>query len=176
LAVIVDTEDDLQPLVTTAFHDATRATRLLGATLERADFDRERMARNAHANWLTVTELADVLVRREGWSFQQAHALAAAVAREAQPAERTDAARLVRRKAAEAGLTLSVGDEILAESLDPFHFVEVRTTLGGPAPAAVKAALLDASSRLAAANADLEQRRRALAAATETLAAALNAL
>jgi hypothetical protein len=45
---IVDTEDDLQPLVFSMFRDAARAVRLVAAAMETASFDRERMARARH--------------------------------------------------------------------------------------------------------------------------------
>ncbi len=41
---IVDTEDDLQPLVYAMFNDAERAVRLVAAAMETAAFDRERLA------------------------------------------------------------------------------------------------------------------------------------
>src|SRR6202011_1032151 len=59
---INDSEDDLQPLVSTMFRDALRALRLLAGLLESAEVDRERLVRRAAADFITVTELADTLV------------------------------------------------------------------------------------------------------------------
>src|SRR6202158_606483 len=61
---INDSEDDLQPLVTAMFGDAQRAVRLFGGLMRSAEFDCERMACRARRDFLTVTELADTLVRR----------------------------------------------------------------------------------------------------------------
>ncbi len=70
---INDSEDDLQPLVFTMFADARRALRLLSGAMASAKVDRERMAQRAAKDFLTVTELADTLVRRLGISFREAH-------------------------------------------------------------------------------------------------------
>ena len=44
---IVDTEDDLQPLVATAFRDAIRAIRLVAGAMSQATFDTAQMASRA---------------------------------------------------------------------------------------------------------------------------------
>ena len=73
---IVDTEDDLQPLVASMFHDAQRAVALLTATIRGAEFDVERMRDGAERGGTTLTEVADRLVRDEDMPFSQAHARA----------------------------------------------------------------------------------------------------
>src|SRR6185312_2510695 len=60
---IVDTEDDLQPVVRAAFADAARVARLLAAAMPTAEFDAARLEARATDGWTTVTELADTLVR-----------------------------------------------------------------------------------------------------------------
>src|SRR5207248_3284145 len=60
---IVDTEDDLQPLVWQMFSDAARAASLVAAAMEHAEFDVAKLAERASAGWITVTELADTLTR-----------------------------------------------------------------------------------------------------------------
>src|SRR5882724_9386876 len=74
---IVDTEDDLQPLVFAMFRDATRAVRLVAAALTTAEFDAARLEARAGDGWTTLTELADTLVRDHGLPFNTAHAIAA---------------------------------------------------------------------------------------------------
>ena len=73
---IVDTEDDLQPLVHSAFRDATRAVALVAAAMRDAQFDVEKMRARAEGNFITVTELADTLVREQGLPFSRTHAIA----------------------------------------------------------------------------------------------------
>ena len=74
---IVDTEDDLQPLVASMFRDATRMVTLVAAAMRLADFDTARLASRAAVGGTTLTELADTLVRDHGLSFRSAHAIAA---------------------------------------------------------------------------------------------------
>ncbi len=74
---IVDTEDDLQPLVATAFRDAIRAIRLVAAAMSQATFDVEKMAARAAEGGTTVTELADTLARTHALPFRVSHEVAA---------------------------------------------------------------------------------------------------
>src|SRR5581483_3164361 len=77
---IVDTEDDLQPLVHSMFHDATRTLKLLAAAMRTAEFNAANLEAHAGDGWTTLTELADTLVRQHGLSFKTAHAIAARLA------------------------------------------------------------------------------------------------
>jgi argininosuccinate lyase len=74
---IVDTEDDLQPLVFSTFRDATRAVKLIAAAMATAEFDAERLEARAADGWTTLTELADTLVRDHQLPFRTAHAITA---------------------------------------------------------------------------------------------------
>src|SRR5262252_5509896 len=74
---IVDTEDDLQPLVFSTFRDAMRAVKLVAAAMTTAEFDANRLEARAGDGWTTLTELADTLVRDHEVPFRAAHAMAA---------------------------------------------------------------------------------------------------
>src|SRR5207244_9636414 len=84
---IVDTEDDLQPLVFTMFRDATRAVKLVAAAMATAEFDAAALEARADDGWTTLTELADTLAREHGVPFKTAHAIAGRLmaARQADP-------------------------------------------------------------------------------------------
>jgi len=132
---IVDTEDDLQPLVFAMFRDATRAVKLVAAALTTAEFDRERLEARAGDGWTTLTELADTLVRDHQLAFKAAHAIAAKLvtARQDKPDRRL--VELLADVSNEViGKPLTYSERALAEILSPRHFVAVRRTLGGPAP------------------------------------------
>src|SRR5438874_2309380 len=73
---IVDTEDDLQPLVFAMFRDATRAVKLVAAAMTTAEFDATRLEARAADGWTTLTELADTLVRDHNLPFRAAHTIA----------------------------------------------------------------------------------------------------
>src|SRR5688572_13398079 len=105
---IVDTEDDLQPLVFAVFRDAARAVRLVAAALESASFDVARMARRAGQGWITVTELADTLTRDHQIPFRTSHTIASRlVAESASASPETLPALLERISAAVGGTRVS---------------------------------------------------------------------
>src|SRR6476469_5470967 len=72
---IVDTEDDLQPLVASMFAESLRTVQLTAATLRSATFDVARLEARAAAGGTTLTELADHLVREHSLPFKKAHAI-----------------------------------------------------------------------------------------------------
>ncbi|MBX9600655.1 MAG: argininosuccinate lyase [Bryobacteraceae bacterium] len=136
---IVDSEDDLQPLIFLMFEDAARAWTLFGAACTGIQVDRELLRQRAARRFLTVTELADTLVREEQISFHEAHGIVS----QAVNANRADdsAERMVRDVIAGApavlGRELRTAPGVLFQALDPAHFVEIRNIPGGPGPAAI---------------------------------------
>jgi argininosuccinate lyase len=134
---IVDTEDDLQPLVFSMFRDATRAIRIVAAAMTTAEFDAAALEARAGEGWTTLTELADTLARGHNLPFRIAHGIAARLMalRDQHPA--TSIGELL---AEASGGTLSYSDAALTTILSPRHFVTVRQTLGGPAPAETRRA------------------------------------
>src|SRR5579871_90605 len=149
---IVDSEDDLQPVAMTMLADARRALRLFAGLMAECEVNTERMAERAHSDFLTVTELADTLVRGEGVSFRQAHHLVSEAVRRLRGIySETGMVDCVIELAPEAlGRPLRVSREALLEAMDPAHFVSIRRIAGGPAPEAVEAALAEAEQRAAA--------------------------
>ncbi len=148
---IVDTEDDLQPLVASMFKDATRAVRLVAAALREASFDRERLAARAEQGWITATELADTLARDHGVPFKASHAIASKFVEECTAHPSTSRAENLRRaSAAVLGRAIELSDDELARTLSAKNFVEVRRTQGGPSPAVTGPAIEASRARLAA--------------------------
>jgi argininosuccinate lyase len=163
---IVDTEDDLQPLVASAFKDTTRAVGLVAAAMAGATFDVAKMRGRAAEGWVTLTELADTLARDHGLAFKHAHAIAASLVhgRAAEPmAKISDLVANASREV--AGREIRLSEDALAKILSPEHFVEVRKTLGGPAAEVTKAALAESAARLNADAKTLDERRRQLTVA-----------
>jgi argininosuccinate lyase len=114
---IVDTEDDLQPLVASMFRDALRAVALVALSVRGAELDVERMEARAAEGGTTLTELADRLVRDQNVSFTMAHAIAAGLLSGLVPPT-----------------SLGYTDEEFTRILSARNFVQVRRTAGGPAP------------------------------------------
>src|SRR6185437_9201701 len=129
------TEDDLQPLVFQMFRDSMRAVKLVAAAMGTAEFDAPALEARAGEGWTTLTELADTLVREQGLPFKTAHAISARlIAARRQHPDRSLGQLVAEASSDLLGAPLSYSDERLAEILSPRHFVEVRRTLGGPAP------------------------------------------
>ena len=158
---IVDTEDDLQPLVASMFRDATRMVTLVAAAMRLADFNVERLAARAGDGGTTLTELADTLVRDHGLPFRNAHAIAALLlkARTEDPSAALSSA-LASASHAILGRRLEYSESDLQRIMSPRHFVEVRKTYGGPAPTETSRAITE-SARLLQRDRDSWKARRA---------------
>ena len=167
---IVDTEDDLQPLVASMFRDATRTATLVAATMRAADFDVDRLAARAGEGGTTLTELADTLVRDEGLPFRTAHGVAALLLK-----ARTEDPRASLSEALRTATTTLIGhplpysEAVLQKIMSPQYFVEVRRTLGGPAPEETTRALAASREKLTADSGDWQSRRERLALAEQAL-------
>ena len=174
---VVDIEDDLQPVVASAFADATRGSVLAAAALRDAEFDVERLTASARRGGITLTELADQLVREHGLSFRAAHQLTAAFHQQLRSAPgAAPGATMARVSRDLLGAPLDYPDDRLEELLSATHFVHVRRTAGGPASAVTgpavsraraaldedRAWLAEARARLARAESLLSERSRAL--------------
>jgi argininosuccinate lyase len=168
---IVDTEDDLQPLVHSMFRDATRTVKVVAAVMATAEFDAVRLESKAADGWTTLTELADTLVRDHGLPFRAAHAVTARLiaARQERPALLLS--DLLTAVSSEVlGAPLSYSEAALARILSARHFVNVRRTHGGPAPEETSRALAESNRGLEADQGWWTAATRALAAAERRLA------
>jgi argininosuccinate lyase len=147
---IVDTEDDLQPLVFSMFRDATRTVKLVAAAMRTVEFDAVKLESRAGDGWSTLTELADRLVRDHGMPFRAAHGIAARLMTGRQRDPKALLSALLADASAELhGTPLHYGEPELAEILSARHFVQVRKTLGGPAPGETARAAAESRAGLA---------------------------
>lgn len=175
-----DSEGETQAAGQSAFDTGSRVLRLLAAFVPALRINDDRVAQNIDRACITITELADTLVRREGLSFRQAHEIAADTAR-AVVAGGQSLASGGYGPFSQAFRTI-VGHETrmqpndFAEAVSPAYFVKVRACFGGPGAAPLRDAL-DAY-RAALADFDASARARAAheAAAASALDAAFNSL
>lgn len=169
---MTDSEAETHEMGYQAFDVAHRVLDLLTATIRAGRIDPERVAVNLSRSCATITELADWLVRSEGLSFRLGHEIAADVARavvamsgdlptDGYPAFALAFERHVGRKPAASAAEF-------ARMVSPEHFVAVRDRFGGPAPAALDAALADYRAAL-----DASEARSATIATREAAAAAM---
>ena len=163
-----DSEGESQGFGYGAFASGGRVLTLLAALIEQVRIDPKRVDTNIKRSCITITELADTLVRREGLSFRQAHEIAAAVAR-AVVAEGSDLSSggygpFKTAFEAATGRAATIEEPGFAEIVSPDYFVSVRTRFGGPAAEPMDAALESyraASAQLAAAARARAERKRA---------------
>jgi argininosuccinate lyase len=139
---IVDTEDDLQPVVRQAFSYTTRVLELLTAILESLEIKVGKALLKCQGGEITLTELADWLVRTRQVSFRSAHQVVSCVARELhrRPSRRqgesfSQRVSLLLEEAGEEflGERICITPSQISQILDPHHFVRVRRVFGGPA-------------------------------------------
>ena len=139
-----DSEGEVQQAGYAAFDAGGRVLRLMTALLPACSIDGARVRRNADAACVTITELADTLVRDEALSFRQAHEIAAATAR----AVIADGRPLAEGFAAfqdafrrEKGRPARTDERAFRDAVALQTFIARRDRPGGPAPAALDAAL-----------------------------------
>jgi argininosuccinate lyase len=135
-----------------------------------ARFDPERMAQRAAEGWITVTELADTLARDHDVPFKAGHAIASRLIARASAGGGGRLAEVLRVISAEVlGRPIELDDATLATILSPRHFVEVRTTSGGPAPSETSKAIEESKRTLDADRAWLSEASRRLTEAQDAL-------
>mgnify|MGYP002629998254 CR=1 FL=1 len=139
-----DSEGEVQVAGYAAFDSASRVLSLLTALISGCSIRADRVAANMDAACVTVTELADTLVREDGLSFRQAHEIAAKTARDviargvplAQGFEAFSLAFI-----AETGREPTLDINGFAHAVSAENFIAQRNRFGGPAPEALDAAL-----------------------------------
>jgi argininosuccinate lyase len=131
--------------------------------LASAEFDTKRMKDEAGKGFSTATELADTLVRSYGLPFRTAHNIVGRAVQKGSLSLTT-----LEAAAQEVGPKISLKKKGLAqkevdEVVDVNYSIALRTSPGGPAPAATKQAIKDRKKQLDT-DSDLTDRRLALLA------------
>jgi argininosuccinate lyase len=148
-----DSEGETQRFGYEAFGTGFRVLDLLAALLGEVRVNTDRVRANISRSCITVTELADTLVREEGLSFREGHEIAAAVARAVVVIEgdlgRDGYAPFRDAFVAATGRQPKFDAVRFAEIVSPEYFVAVRTRLGGPAPEPLGAAIAGYRAALA---------------------------
>ncbi|MBX2885050.1 MAG: argininosuccinate lyase [Granulosicoccus sp.] len=139
-----DSEGEVQQAGYATFESGGRVLELLSAVVAECSVTEARVAKNIDAACITITELADTLVRTEGLSFRQAHEIAAMTAQVVINANQSlgdgyDAFSEAFRKQANRATTLAEPDYRTAVAASTF--VAVRERPGGPGPGAMRDSL-----------------------------------
>ncbi|HLV84987.1 MAG TPA: argininosuccinate lyase [Devosia sp.] len=169
-----DSEGETQTMGYQAFDSAYRVLDLLASVMAQVRIDPARVATNIRRSCITITELADSLVRQEGLSFREGHEIAAAVARAVVAADgdlpQDGYGPFVAAFEKSVGRPTAIDAKRFAELVSPEHFVAVRDRFGGPALAPMNEALASYRARAAA----FADAARARAAAQALAKAELN--
>ncbi|UWQ18397.1 argininosuccinate lyase [Jannaschia sp. M317] len=174
-----DSEGEVQQAGYAAFESGGRMLDLLAAVVSAARVDGTRVRRTADAACVTITELADTLVRDEGLTFRAAHHVAAVtaksvIARGVPLGEGFDAFRAAF--ADQAGREAAMDAATFAQTVAMETFVARRDRIGGPAPAALDAAFEGYAETLVDLRTRTDLRARRHARADQDLTRAFNDL
>ncbi len=161
-----DSEGEVQQAGYAAFESGGRVLDLMTAFLPACSINPDRVRRNTDAAAITITELADTLVRDEGLTFRQAHEIAAEVARSLRGAPLSEGFATFRAAFENAvNRAPAMEDTAFRTATAPETFVARRDRTGGPAPAALDAALTTYAADVQALQARAAQRISRVSAA-----------
>ncbi len=140
-----DAEDPIQIVGFDAFGRACRCLKLFTGFVKGLQVDEKKVQQHMMESFVTVTELADSLVRQEALSFRAAHEIASLLVKKLlaqqknlQEVNYDDFAGIFH---AVTGRKTRVTPKGLTEILDPTYFVQTRNCLGGPARPALEQSL-----------------------------------
>ncbi|MEP4804923.1 MAG: argininosuccinate lyase, partial [Hyphomicrobiales bacterium] len=139
-----DSEGEVQQAGYATFDSGGRVLDLLSALITECSIRDDKVQANVDAACITITELADTLVRDEGLSFRQAHEIAAITSRAVIEAGKPlgdgfPAFSRAFRAYAEKDTRLS--EKSFVHAVSAKTFIKVRDRIGGPAPQAMDASL-----------------------------------
>nr|6G3D_A Chain A, Argininosuccinate lyase [Chelativorans sp. BNC1]6G3E_A Chain A, Argininosuccinate lyase [Chelativorans sp. BNC1]6G3F_A Chain A, Argininosuccinate lyase [Chelativorans sp. BNC1]6G3G_A Chain A, Argininosuccinate lyase [Chelativorans sp. BNC1]6G3H_A Chain A, Argininosuccinate lyase [Chelativorans sp. BNC1]6G3I_A Chain A, Argininosuccinate lyase [Chelativorans sp. BNC1] len=162
---------ELEPRSIDALIAATHAMTGVVRTLHP---NKERMRQYAAENYSTMTDLTDMLVRRVGIDYREAHEIVAHVVitaiEKGIKANKIGLDLVQEAAVAQTGAGINVSADDIKDALDPWQNVLRREGKGMPAPMSVKASIDDAMAELHKDRAWLANATQALANAKQTLA------
>ncbi|NNL18953.1 MAG: argininosuccinate lyase, partial [Boseongicola sp.] len=174
-----DSEGEVQQAGYAAFESGGRVLRLLTSFIPACTINTDNVRRNTDAACITITELADTLVRDEALTFRQAHEVAAgtasAVIAKSIPLGDGHAAFMAAFEGV-VGRKPSMLQEAFRHATSAEHFVAVRNRTGGPAPEALEAALKLYQTDLQTLRTAQSERLDRVTTASKRLDAAFNSL
>jgi argininosuccinate lyase len=137
--------------------------------------NKETMKKRAGEGFTTVTDLADMIVRKKNFSFRTAHRIVGKVVREAiEQHKEANAitAEMIDNAAREVtGKALNLDENTIREALDPAESLRKRETIGGPSPREVMRMVTERKTRIVAEKSRLGQRLTKLEKANDALSA-----
>lgn len=139
-----DSEGEVQQAGYAAFESGGRVLDLLTALLPACSINAARVKKTTDAACITITELADTLVREEGLTFRAAHEVAAKTARAVIERDAPLGDGYANFKAAfraETGGDTTLSETAFNDAIRADTFIARRDRTGGPARPALESAL-----------------------------------
>ncbi len=146
-----DSEDATQVVGFQAFSYAEKVLALLEDVISDIEINEEKQIEDILKSYVSITELADTLVRKESISFRQAHEITSQLVEKMNPIGKkinelnVDDFRELFKDV--IGREPDLLDEEIKECVTPEHFIEVRKMTGGPAPVEMKKSILGYRSK-----------------------------
>jgi argininosuccinate lyase len=132
------TRSSLEPKSLDAVLASTHAMTGLTKTLQ---INKEQMLKYARENFSTMTDLADLLVRKSNMDFRDAHEIVADVVNQAITEKKTAdkiTVDMIKTAASKRNQKIILTNNELQEALDPVKSVTRKAGVGMPAPKAVQ--------------------------------------
>ena len=174
-----DSEGEVRQLGYAAFERGARVLQLLTALIPACRVNADRVRRTTDAACITITELADTLVRDAGLTFRAAHEIAAATAKAVIAEGASLAEGFGAFSQAFEGLTgraSHLSEDQFRTAVSPETFVSRRDRIGGPADSALTAALAQYAKTAKALRAACDARTDRHETAEQRLSLAFDAL
>jgi argininosuccinate lyase len=149
---IVDSEEEIQEHIYMSVNFTSRAINTISNVLGTVEVNKELLLERCKTTFITVTELADTLVRDGGLPFRKAHHLTSVIVKKIlseglTPNDITaDFINEASRVTLGSEIKLSVED--VKRALDPVNFVTIRDIIGGPSPIETRRMLKDRNKKL----------------------------
>ena len=154
---IVDSEEELQEHIYSSINFTIRALDVIKNVFASLKINKELLFERCTKNFITVTELADTLVREYGLSFRKSHHITSQIVKYLHRNNLTsdvitsEIIKPILEK--NVDFDIDISDETVRKALDPRNFVNKRNIIGGPAPVETRRML---KNRISAFKQDVE--------------------
>lgn len=135
---IVDTEEQLQPHLYKSIENTIKVLNIFTSVFATMKVNKDLLLNRSKEGFITVTELADTLVREKGLSFRKSHKITASIVKHLINNNLSIGditPEILDELAQEVGVQeLNISPQDISKALDPVNFVNIRKVTGGPAP------------------------------------------
>ncbi len=164
---------ELNPLAIDSIKIAKFSLAVLGNAVNELEIDKKRMMETCMEDFITATDLADMIVKEKKVPFRKAHQIVGAVVSRAienkVTLEAVDSKMIDDVATSVIGKPLNLREDSIKTALSPEVAVESRSVLGGPAPKEVKRMIASRKRELVRRRGDLNNRVKKIESANKLL-------